>query len=100
SAARLLHLRIGRLGGEKLMAKIDRDAVIPIGGRDVREMVTVVVAGVVDEDPDGPELAPDARHGVLQGRNVLEVAVNEERRRIASAGDAPRQRRGGVARDV
>ena len=49
AAARRLHRRHHRLGGEELVAEIDVHPLVPIGGRDVGDRVAIVVAGIVDQ---------------------------------------------------
>ena len=61
AAAGIAHLRPHRLGGEELVAQIDRHALVPIVERDVLDAMAVVIAGIVDQHPDGPVLlAPSA----------------------------------------
>ena len=43
------HRRNHRLGGEELVLEVDRHALVPIGRRDVLELVAIIVGGVVDQ---------------------------------------------------
>src|SRR5436309_1699564 len=57
AAARLAHPRPHRLGGEELMAQVHLHALVPVTDGDIIAAVAVVIAGIVDEDTDGPVLA-------------------------------------------
>lgn len=88
------------MGCKELMAKIDVQALVPILGRHVLKRVSIIVAGVVDEDVDPPKELRKVRDRRLQIGQIAEVAVKVERdiRRVGTqAGD---QGLAGIVRDV
>ena len=68
------------LGGEELRPDVDGLHPVPIVGRDVLDPVPVVVAGVVDQHGDRPEVLAHRLDRRLQGRDVGEIAGEEQRR--------------------
>ncbi len=95
AAAAFLHAGRGLLGAKQHVAKIDRDALVPIGRRDFGELVAVVIAGVVHQDVDRADLLEEAG----DGGEVLQVAALEHRRMLA-IGERPDKRRALVFEDV
>ena len=63
-----------RLGGEKHVAEVRRDALVVIVGRDVLPAVPVVTRRIVDEDAGRPERRLQSREGALQRGDVAEIA--------------------------
>lgn len=91
AAAGRAHLRRHRLRREELVPQIDLHAILPVVDGDVRDLVAIVIGGVVDEHTDRSVLLPDAGDCRLERGNDPEVGVNEPRRRMPPAGDAGRQ---------
>ena len=58
------------------MAQIHRDAVVPIGGGDVLQFVAVVIAGIVDQHIDGPQLFEQRRHLI----KIAQIQAMKDRR--------------------
>src|SRR5882672_516928 len=81
ASAESLHLRHDGLRREKHVSQIHRDSVIPIRRRDLIQLVTVIVPGIIDEHTDVPQLDADFFDSSLQRRDVAEVAGDEEWRR-------------------
>jgi len=73
-----LHAWGDGLGGEKLMAKIDGHALVPVFGCDIFEAMAVVVGGVIDEDRRRGEFSGDVGDRGLQCGDVGDVAGDEE----------------------
>ena len=74
AAAETLHLRRDRVGGEKHVAEIDGDAIVPVGRSYGVERMAVVAGGVVDEDGDIAEDGVSFFDGESQGVDVADVA--------------------------
>jgi hypothetical protein len=70
-------VRMHRLGGEEMMAKIDVLGVVPVGDIDGRDRMSFVVCRVVDQYRDGAQ--PRARVGnrLAQRLDVGDVSPNE-----------------------
>ena len=77
TAAETLHLRGDRFGGEKHVAEIGGEALVPIFGRDGFEGVAVVTGGVVDEDGDVADFCVGMVDGGLKGGQVADVALEK-----------------------
>ena len=67
------------------MAQVDRDALIPEVRRHLVERMAIVARGVVHQHRDGPELRRHTLDGPLIGRDIADVARDEQRH-----GEAPR----------
>src|SRR5882724_6699093 len=78
ASAEPLHLWRDGLRREKHVPQIHRDAVIPIRRRDLVQVVTVVVPGIINEHTNVPQLRADFFNSGLQRGDVAEVAGNEE----------------------
>jgi hypothetical protein len=100
AAAGIAHLRPYRLGGEELVAQIDRHAVVPVGHRDVLGAVPVVVAGIVDERADRPVAGRHLGHRGAQALDIAQVAFDVARPGMAARGDPLDQGPRGLGRKV
>ena len=81
--ARRDHVGGDRLGREKHVAKVGRDALVVIGGRHLSPAVPIVARRVVDENAGRTQRAFQPREGVAQRRHVAQVARLESHARRA-----------------
>ena len=98
-AADLRHLRNDRLADEHHGPQVHREAIVPVRGGDVRERVSFVVTGIVDENRCGSDPRAQVGDG---GAGRLDVAQVRGREGDAASlrGQAPGQRLAGLPRDV
>ena len=76
-----------RFRGEKHVAEIGGEALVPIFGRDGFERVAVVAGGVVDEDGDVADFGVGLVDGGLELRDVADVALEEVRSVVCVGGN-------------
>ena len=75
------------LNREYLMLEIERLAVAPVFGRELGQRVPCVIAGIVDEHPDGSQLRVDLTKMRLIRSGVADVTEAELRSVFASRGE-------------
>ena len=82
------------------MAKVHRHAVVPVFGRDLGDLVAVVVGGVVDQHLDRSEVGRDVFDNLAQGDDVRQITFDEFGAAGAGPGDLFDQGFGGLGRDI